>query len=361
MGIGIGGDYPISAVVASEFAPSYCRGRHMTAVFSAQGFGNFAASLVSFIVVEALKNKIVNDPVNTPVHVDDCWRVLIGLGCVPGVVALYFRLTIPETPRFTMDVENNLDQASQDVEMFLASGTHVVDRDAVVKRIQAPKASRQDFLKYFSRWRNFKVLLGAGYSWFALDIGKRWTLSVVLLSEASSLLAYYGLGLNASIYLEAIGFNSSPQDKDATPSELIFITLKNISIGNLILSVAGLIPGYWVAFLFIDSWGRKPIQLMGFSVLAVIFCIMARRRWQSQRNCQPTYTFFTHRALAIMQCFTTAQPPLSVCTVWPTSSRTLARTRRLSSSRGRCSQLGTAQRRTVSALRAASWEPSLRK
>jgi len=40
------------------------------------------------------------------------------------------------------------------------------------------------------------------------------------------------------------------------------------------ISVAGLIPGYWVSFLFIDSWGRKPIQLMGFVMLTVIFIIM---------------------------------------------------------------------------------------
>jgi PHS family inorganic phosphate transporter-like MFS transporter len=26
-----------------------------------------------------------------------------------------------------------------------------------------------------------------------------------------------------------------------------------------------------VAFLFIDSWGRKPIQLMGFTILAITF------------------------------------------------------------------------------------------
>jgi PHS family inorganic phosphate transporter-like MFS transporter len=40
------------------------------------------------------------------------------------------------------------------------------------------------------------------------------------------------------------------------------------------LSVAGLIPGYWASFFLIDIWGRKPIQLMGFSVLTVIFVIM---------------------------------------------------------------------------------------
>jgi MFS family permease len=42
MGIGIGGDYPLSAVISSEFAGTRMRGRMMTAVFSFQGWGNFS-------------------------------------------------------------------------------------------------------------------------------------------------------------------------------------------------------------------------------------------------------------------------------------------------------------------------------
>ena len=42
MGIGIGGDYPLSAVISSEFASTRIRGRMMTAVFAAQGWGNFS-------------------------------------------------------------------------------------------------------------------------------------------------------------------------------------------------------------------------------------------------------------------------------------------------------------------------------
>jgi MFS transporter, PHS family, inorganic phosphate transporter len=98
------------------------------------------------------------------------WRLLIGLGCVPGVIALYFRLTIPETPRFTMDIERNVRQASQDIGNVLTTGKFVVDPDAVVQRVQAPKASRRDFRAYFSKWENGKVLLGTAYSWFALDV-----------------------------------------------------------------------------------------------------------------------------------------------------------------------------------------------
>lgn len=44
MGIGVGGDYPLSAVITSEFASKRIRGRLMTAVFTAQGWGNFSAN-----------------------------------------------------------------------------------------------------------------------------------------------------------------------------------------------------------------------------------------------------------------------------------------------------------------------------
>ena len=102
--------------------------------------------------------------------VDYMWRLLIGLGCVPGVVALYFRLTIPETPRFTMDIERNVKQAAQDIENVLTTGTYHVDPDAVVQRVQAPKASRRDFFAHFSKWENARQLIGCAYSWFALDV-----------------------------------------------------------------------------------------------------------------------------------------------------------------------------------------------
>ena len=44
MGVGIGGDYPLSAVISSEFASTHIRGRLMTAVFASQGWGYFGMS-----------------------------------------------------------------------------------------------------------------------------------------------------------------------------------------------------------------------------------------------------------------------------------------------------------------------------
>lgn len=254
MGVGIGGDYPLSAIISSEFAATRSRGRLMTAVFAAQGWGQFAAALVGIIIVEAYKNSILSAPFPCVVPVDHIWRLLIGLGCVPGVIALYFRLTIPETPRFTMDIERNIAQATTDIDNVLTTGKSVPDEDAPVQRVKAPKATRADFRAYFGQWKNLKVLIGTAYSWFALDI------------------AFYGLGLNSSIILTAINFGAPTGAK--TTSLYVYENLYNICVGNLILSIAGLIPGYWVSFLFIDSWGRKPIQLMGFSVLTILFIIM---------------------------------------------------------------------------------------
>jgi len=174
---------------------------------------------------------------------------------IPAVLALYFRLTIPETPRFTMDVERNFLQAEKDVDAMLKSGSYSVDPDSVIQRVEAPKASWKDFFAYFSEWKHGKVLLGTAYSWFALDV------------------AFYGLSLNSSIILSAINFGGISAAKITTGAQ-IYNNLRQIAIGNIIISIGGLIPGYYATMLFIDSWGRKPIQLMGFSVCIAIFCAM---------------------------------------------------------------------------------------
>jgi PHS family inorganic phosphate transporter-like MFS transporter len=54
----------------------------------------------------------------------------------------------------------------------------------------------------------------------------------------------------------------------------VYEILYNTAVGNLIIVCAGAIPGYWVTVALVDTVGRKPIQLMGFTVLTILFCIM---------------------------------------------------------------------------------------
>jgi MFS transporter, PHS family, inorganic phosphate transporter len=43
---------------------------------------------------------------------------------------------------------------------------------------------------------------------------------------------------------------------------------------TMIIVATSLLPGYLAAFLVIDSWGRKPLQFLGFIVLTILFLIM---------------------------------------------------------------------------------------
>lgn len=115
------------------------------------------------------------------------------------------------------------------------------------QNLDVPKASMKDFVAHYSQWRFGKVLLGTAGSWFFLDI------------------AYYGLGLNNSVILSAIGF---------TGGSNMYHVFYNNAVGNLILVCAGAIPGYWVSVATIDTLGRKPIQLMGFTMLTILFIVI---------------------------------------------------------------------------------------
>jgi PHS family inorganic phosphate transporter-like MFS transporter len=82
--------------------------------------------------------------------------------------------------------------------------------------------------------------------------------------------------LNTSPILEIIGFRPSGNDttlQKYTPLTVLLISLRNLGIGNIILSLAGLIPGYWLSVLVIDTVGRKRLQIGGFVALTIIFSI----------------------------------------------------------------------------------------
>jgi PHS family inorganic phosphate transporter-like MFS transporter len=76
--------------------------------------------------------------------------------------------------------------------------------------------------------------------------------------------AFYGLGLNSSTILSAIGYGTG---------KTVYETLFNIAAGNCILVCAGAIPGYWLAVATLDTVGRKPLQLIGFVFLTILFIV----------------------------------------------------------------------------------------
>lgn len=74
-----------------------------------------------------------------------------------------------------------------------------------------------------------------------------------------------GLGLNNTIILNQIGYAHSTN---------VYEVFFNQAVGNLIIVCAGAIPGYWITVATVDTIGRKPIQIVGFILLTIIFCVI---------------------------------------------------------------------------------------
>ncbi|KAK5114360.1 acid phosphatase pho5 [Meristemomyces frigidus] len=260
MGVGIGGDYPLSSVITAEFATTKWRGAMMGSVFAMQGIGQFAAGIIALIVTVGFKESLLTAKTYATcsgvcgLAVDKMWRVIIGFGAVPGCIALYYRLTIPETPRYTFDVSRDVVKAGSDIKAYLHGNAEGVPDE--ISRVQAmretapqlevPKASFRDFCHHYGQWKYGRVLLGTAFSWFTLDV------------------AFYGVGLNNSTILTNIGYGKGPN---------VYEALYNIAVGNIILVCAGAIPGYWVTVATVDTIGRKPIQLAGFVILTILFAV----------------------------------------------------------------------------------------
>ncbi|RDX42220.1 MFS general substrate transporter [Lentinus brumalis] len=278
LGIGIGGDYPMSASVATDRANLARRGTLLGYIFANQGWGSFVGSLATIIVLLCYKQTMDVDGHTS--RVDGVWRILVGLSLIPAFGTLYQRLTLPESTRYTearkaaqrvqdeesieeLKKKSNADpsvaeKVVSDNNSSSEEGTRTpteaesaaaASKTRAKELAEAKKGHFKDFFAYFSEWRHLKVLLGTCTCWFLLDI------------------AFYGVNLNQNVVLEQIGFDGS----DGSPWNRLF----KIGVGNLIVTALGFVPGYYVSILTIEKLGRKWIQIQGFLMAALFLGILA--------------------------------------------------------------------------------------
>lgn len=101
LGVGIGGDYPLSATIMSEFANKMTRGAFIAAVFSMQGFGILASSMVTMTVCKIFERATnTTSPDQTPPGTDIAWRLILMMASIPAALTFYWRMMMPETPRY---------------------------------------------------------------------------------------------------------------------------------------------------------------------------------------------------------------------------------------------------------------------
>src|ERR1700684_4419701 len=90
LGVGIGGDYPVSATLMSEFSGKKHRGMMVSLVFAMQAAGLIVGPLLAaLLLVTGMDHDLV-------------WRLLLAFGAVPALAVFQMRRRMAETPRFQM-------------------------------------------------------------------------------------------------------------------------------------------------------------------------------------------------------------------------------------------------------------------
>jgi len=205
LGIGIGGDYPVSATLMSEYSGKRTRGMMVSLVFAMQAAGLIVGPLLAAgLLWSGLRHDLV-------------WRLLLAFGAVPALAVFQMRRHLAESPRYARLHSQRKDKEEK---VSFAQGFRVL-------------LSRRDLQMR---------LVGASLAWGLMDF------------------AYYGNTVSSPLVLHAI----------APSSSLLTETLTQLAV-----FACAAVPGYFVAAAMMDRMGRKPIQVLGFAMMAVSFLAMA--------------------------------------------------------------------------------------
>ncbi|KAK7385451.1 hypothetical protein VNO78_31172 [Psophocarpus tetragonolobus] len=284
LGFGIGGDFPLSAVIMSEFANQKTRGAFVAAVFAMQGVGILVAGgvamLVSKMFLTAFPAKnFVADPVqSTQPQGDFVWRIVLMFGAFPAAFTYYCRMKMPETARYTALVEGDHKKAIKDM-------AKVLDHDIPLEESNTRVAARHSpsyglFSSNFFEKHGLH-LLGTTSTWFLLDI------------------AFYSLQLTQKDIYPAIGL--VPRASQMNAIEEVFL----LSKAMFVVALLGTVPGYLYTVYFIDKIGRCKIQLVGFFVMSVCMWFLGHnygkyKEVQCHQNENFDYCHGAHTMFAIL-------------------------------------------------------------
>ncbi|HEX4195565.1 MAG TPA: MFS transporter, partial [Stellaceae bacterium] len=228
LGVGIGGDYPVSSTIMAEYAGKKTRGMMVSLVFAMQAAGLIVGPvLAAALIASGLQENIT-------------WRLLLAFGAIPALAVFQMRRNLAETPRYLLAAGHH-DAFHSTAHQIL--GTQSQAAAAVPQAQPKLKTSfSEGFRVLLTSRAMMRRLIGASLAWFLMDF------------------AYYGNTVSSPMVLKAITPNQS----------LLWHTLLQLAI----FAIAAM-PGYLVAAAMMDRMGRKSIQILGFAMMAATFAAMA--------------------------------------------------------------------------------------
>ena len=255
LGFGIGGDYPFSATIMSEYSNKKTRGAFIAAVFAMQGVGIIFTGLVSmtlsiiFLHFYPAKSFENGGLFSTQPEADYLWRIVLMIGALPALLTFYWRMKMPETGQYTALIEGNAKKAAADMGQVLELELQV----------------EHDKLSQFNAANN--------YTLFSNEFIRRHghhllgTMTTLLLLD----IAFYSQNLTQKDIFPVMGLTQKPEKVNALQE--VFES----SRAMFVVALLGTFPGYWFIVFFIERVGRFIIQLVGFFMMSVCMLFLGIR------------------------------------------------------------------------------------
>jgi MFS transporter, PHS family, inorganic phosphate transporter len=266
LGIGAGAVYPLAATLSSEQSQGTSANnepspkekiqqlRSVVWTFSMQGIGFLTVPLIAVPLLYFTSDE----------SLDIVWRILLGIGCIPGLLLALLQMTcyptndieaIPQTEPDPMDVIEEIIIEERREPLIIHA-----DEDVRNDTTSVDNSERSLWLIIMNEPNLFQKLLGTAGTWFLFDI------------------LFYGNTLFQPIVMEAAFGGGDQQDE----------VIKKAARNTLILSLIAL-PGYGVSALIIGKrvfnivQTPRYVQLQGFVLMGFLYSVIGAYWHELQR------------------------------------------------------------------------------
>eukprot|EP01031_Cornospumella_fuschlensis_P031880 gene31880-38546_t len=254
LGVGIGGEYPLSASVTSEGSTLDTQNRNLALVFSMQGVGTILCSLVLVSLTQTLGNDYNLQ-----------WRLALGLGAVPMICVSYFRFTMHEHQWRTTRDSNSVVPRSEGKQTVYSPVPSQVNGNADAES----SAGGANSLAILENGDGNKSQSHCSSLWTSFLRGLH-NVCLILYEERYKVLGTAGSWFILDIVFYANGLFSG----QVTTSMRTAKSPKGEAIAALVLQSMAL-PGYICTVLYSQSVTMRSLQLGGFLSTGVCFLLLA--------------------------------------------------------------------------------------
>ena len=317
LGVGIGAEYPLVAIITAEWVATRYRGLMLAAVFAMLPLARLLAFGVGLAALKIASNREGMSPdlrleddtdQVTKIVADQVWRWVIGFAVIPAALAVGLRFTIPEPPRYyahiLKDTSKGVKKALEVYSDTKADGKRPATDQAPANTDSSDDDGMSESSEQTRGWKGWlewcrgaRLYLGntrAGrhlaviavlwaltdIAWYCLSMDSPSSMSTLWADpSSSSSAAAAALAAaqspappnTANLCPESNSWKSDPSDPDATiyreleRNSTRFMVIVSIGslLGNLALVCGGLV----------DRFHRKRIMTVCYLALAVLFGI----------------------------------------------------------------------------------------